>query len=103
MFEAFDQLNRSIIYMLMLASGLHHDIVTGYLTHLEQVEAVGFYANGCGTAKKRQLSVPQGCPWSMAALSRIMRVWIVMVGHSCPEVSVRILADDMLVLTFEGD
>eukprot|EP00969_Alexandrium_andersonii_P147547 6524233-Alexandrium_andersonii.AAC.1 len=69
-----------------MASGLHESIIVAYITHLESLRAVAFYATGCGKEATRQLSLPQGCPWSMAALSLLMCVWIDLVAAFCPDV-----------------
>eukprot|EP00969_Alexandrium_andersonii_P010558 459593-Alexandrium_andersonii.AAC.1 len=47
-----------------------------YRSYMEAVVIRGSYACGVGRAVSRDLSIPQGCPWSMTVLGLFASGWI---------------------------
>eukprot|EP00969_Alexandrium_andersonii_P129991 5746950-Alexandrium_andersonii.AAC.1 len=48
---------------------------------------------------KRPCSIPQGCPWSKECLAVLTRVWINRIQQVTSFTSVRVLADDLMLIT----
>eukprot|EP00969_Alexandrium_andersonii_P352571 15437975-Alexandrium_andersonii.AAC.1 len=65
LYKAFDQINRSLIYCLMLLAGIPWSVVLPYATHMEALRIVPAFHTGCRMPASRPASIPQGCPFSM--------------------------------------
>eukprot|EP00969_Alexandrium_andersonii_P072397 3194246-Alexandrium_andersonii.AAC.1 len=53
MYKAFDQVNRVVVYALMLAAGVQVGTVVAYIRYLEALSIVPFYGPGVGKAVSR--------------------------------------------------
>ena len=95
--KCFDQINRQLAIMLLLAAGMPPQIVKAYASYHSKLVVYNALAGGFGKAYHKVLSIPQGCPFSMMIIALMMRPWILLVkvqGLIHP----RVLADDLLLL-----
>eukprot|EP00969_Alexandrium_andersonii_P323267 14283400-Alexandrium_andersonii.AAC.1 len=61
MYESFDKIDRVSAYALLARGGFPLGPPVAYMSHMEGLEVVGAYSQGCGKPTKRPCSIPQGC------------------------------------------
>ena len=69
----FDQIRRTLVYRIAVASGMPASVLTAYKTHLENLLVYNCLAGRVGEPFRRLCGIPQGCPFPMAIVALIMR------------------------------
>ncbi len=100
--KCFDQIQKPILYMILYMSGMPLYIIHAYFRFHDNLYIYNSLANGLGKPYKKICSIPQGCPFSMLFISLLLRPLVLFVEFTCPNVTIRILADDILIIQ-EGD
>jgi hypothetical protein len=77
-------------------AGFPKQLAAAYLRFHDAVEVRTALALGLGRPRRRQLSIPQGCPWSNVFLALLMRPLLGRLRKH--QVIPRLLADDLEVL-----
>ena len=95
-YKFFDQILRSLVYMLLRIAGMPTCILEAYKRFLEELVTYNIVAGGLGHGQKRMCGLPQGCPFSMMVVALLMRAWLVMMLQM--QVDPRVLADDVLLI-----
>lgn len=72
-------------------------VLTAYEAYLENLLVYNCLAGGVGEPFRRLCGIPQGCPFSMAVVALIMRLWI-MLMLTFASVKCFILADDVPII-----
>ena len=95
-FKCFDQLRPLLIHTMLALAGMPTRVLWAYMRLMRAVQVRNCPSVGVGRPYKRRFSIPQGCPFSMAALALITYPWITMLKQSY-HVIPRCLADDLSV------
>ena len=95
--KCFDQINRQLAILLLLAAGMPPKIVQAYASYHSTLVVYNALAGGFGKAYHKVLSIPQGCPFSMMIIALMMRPWLCLVTLS-NIIQPRVLADDLMLL-----
>lgn len=75
----FDHIRRSLVYRIVGVSGMPQPVLTAYESYLENLLVYNCFAGGVGEPFRRLCGIPQGCPFSMAMVTLIMRPWLMLV------------------------
>eukprot|EP00969_Alexandrium_andersonii_P336614 14879160-Alexandrium_andersonii.AAC.1 len=67
---------------------------------MQELRVRSAFVNGIGEERTRQLSIPQGCPFSMTLLGLLGAGWINFLRDQFASSVPRCLADDLLVETW---
>eukprot|EP00973_Karenia_brevis_P055130 7666161-Karenia_brevis.AAC.1 len=101
LYKCFDQVIRSMMYVILLLSGIPLPILTAYINYHEHVSCYFSIAGAFGAAHKFPCGIPQGCPLSMLFVALYLRPWILQMRHL--QALPRALADDILLITVGPD
>jgi hypothetical protein len=71
--KAYDMICRPTAVLVALMAGFPKQLAAAYLRFHDAVEVRTALALGLGRPRRRQLSIPQGCPWSNVFLALLMR------------------------------
>ena len=61
------------MYKLLEVSGIPKPVLNAYKSYLENLLVYNCLAGGMGEPFRRLCGIPQGCPFSMAAVALLMR------------------------------
>ena len=91
----FDQVSRGLLYTMLVFSGFPPAVTRAYAAYVEHVQFYNSMAMGLGTAYPRRMSIPQGCPLSMAFATLLLTPWLRAIRsmNAIP----RMLADGLFV------
>ena len=94
--KCFDQLSRTILYVLAKAVGMPERILSTYIRFQEELLIQNTISGGLGKPYKRRCGIPQGDPLSMMMTALLLRPWVMLMKarHLFPS----ILADDILLV-----
>ena len=87
----FGQIRRQLVYRVARAAGMPEQVLTAYMSYLDNLYVYNCLAGGIGRPFLRRCGIPRGCPFSMAMVALLMRPWILMMRtiergylqHSC--------------------
>lgn len=99
-YKFFDQILRSLVYMILRLAGMPTCILEAYKRFLEELVTYNILAGGLGHRQKRVCGLPQGRPLSLMVVALLMRAWLVMMLQM--RVDPRVLADDVLLIAKGG-
>ena len=97
LYKCFDQINRTLAAMQLLAAGMPAGIVRAYMNFHDGLQVYNGLAGGLGSPYQKVMSIPQGCPFSMMIIALMLRPWIIMT-RATNTIAPRVLADDLLLL-----
>ncbi len=95
-FKCFDQVNRPLIAELALEAGMPPRILHAYFRYIDNLQVRYQVGHTIGINHYERCSIPQGCPFSMAMIALVTRVWISYMEEI--HVEPRCLADDLLFM-----
>eukprot|EP00969_Alexandrium_andersonii_P266179 11764436-Alexandrium_andersonii.AAC.1 len=96
MFKAFDRVVRPLALAVMATAGWPVGVLRSYAAFMGALRVRHSFADGLGQLRKRELSLLQGCPFSMAILGLITTPWIRCMKELHTASVPRCLADDFL-------
>ena len=101
LWKAFDRIDRDFVMAVVVQAGFPRDLARTYLRYMNSLQYRNTLAVGLGQLHFRELSIPQGCPWSMALRACVLRSWcgVMRDYHTVP----RVLVDDLRVFAFGRD
>ena len=99
--KACDRLDREVVVAVALRAGLPAKIGVAYLSFMQKLRYSNTLAVGLGADHVRDLSIPQGCPFSMAFLACVLLPWC-RAMRACSVVP-RVLADDLRIFAAGPD
>eukprot|EP00969_Alexandrium_andersonii_P301864 13343585-Alexandrium_andersonii.AAC.1 len=70
---------------------------------MENARHVNVFSDGCGRERRRECSIPQGCPLSMCVITLLTTIWARYMERVFPDATTRMLADDLLVGIFQEE
>jgi ribonuclease HI len=98
-YKCFDQINRELLFDVAQAAGMPQRFLLPYFDFIDNLQVRFQVGEVIGPAHLERCSIPQGCPFSMALVALLTKIW---VNHmETFGVEPRCLADDLL-FTAEG-
>ena len=91
--KAYDGISRQLTMAVACVAGFPKGLARAYLALHRDLVIYNGLAQGLGAPRRRDRSIPQGCPWSNALLGILLRP--LMVKLRSMQAAPRLLADDL--------
>ena len=75
-YKCFDQINRDLLFRLACEAGMPKRILIPYFKYINNLQVRFQVGETIGKTHHERCSIPQGCPFSMALVALITRVWV---------------------------
>ena len=79
LYKFFDAVPREALLVLLAMSGLPARVLKAYFSYHQKLEVINCFQGVPGQRVHRQVSIPQGCPWSMAFSTLCVRPLIKLI------------------------
>ena len=93
-FKCFDQINRELLFKVAKKAGMPLRILKPYFKFIDSINVRYQVGKYIGEGHVERCSIPQGCPFSMALIALLTRVWVMHMKDL--HVTPRCLADDLM-------
>jgi hypothetical protein len=75
-YKCFDQINRELLHSLAVEAGMPKRVLDPYFRYINNLQVRFQVGEIIGKSHQERCSIPQGCPFSMALVALITRVWV---------------------------
>ena len=75
-YKCFDQIVRPLVVALARAAGMPTAVLSTYEAFQDNLAVYNHIGTGLGTPHQHRCSIPQGCPFSMALVTLLVRPWM---------------------------